>query len=483
MQDASANVLDTIPLVPPSGPIMTQAGADPSFADSYTAIVPAEYVAIGLQIKPKFDLPIDGVTTISPRVGGGKILRHVSVPIQIDQTVLMPPNDTASQLKLVMPVADFEQIDHPIYKSTKVTTLPSNDSEWDSAFSTLLNEINQLRTIEGGKNSDYYYGWIPKRGFGLVGLGFVSGRAAVGSVNANSGFTIRTMQHEIGHNLSLRHAPCGGATGTDPNYPYANGRLGSGVRFIWGYNSISKIFIDPRTSAQHDIMGYCDGAWFSDYSFRKMQAYLTPADVTSVGADREAGLVNVVTKPQAMTLLSGSIKGGRAAIDPVQSFEGLASATYRGAYLMRVTDAKGKILEYPFDVSPLDHQAGNSLFALSIPEQDSIASLEILLNGNSIGRYEAPPSLIPEKLSVGPLAMSNDELSVRELNGRLHVVWDRKPYPFLTVTHVGKSRTVLALSAKSGVVDVSLAGIDDGGTFEFSLSDGFRTRRLTRVRN
>ena len=45
------------------------------------------------------------------------------------------------------------------------------------------------------------------------------------------------MLHEVGHNLSLRHAPCGDPSNPDPNYPYANATMGAGNRFIWGYDA------------------------------------------------------------------------------------------------------------------------------------------------------------------------------------------------------------------------------------------------------
>ncbi len=32
--------------------------------------------------------------------------------------------------------------------------------------------------------------------------------------------------HEVGHNLDLRHAPCGGAGGPDPTFPYPDGSIG-----------------------------------------------------------------------------------------------------------------------------------------------------------------------------------------------------------------------------------------------------------------
>ena len=39
------------------------------------------------------------------------------------------------------------------------------------------------------------------------------------------------MVHELGHSMSLRHAPCGLLFDPDPNYPYPSGEIG-----VWGYD-------------------------------------------------------------------------------------------------------------------------------------------------------------------------------------------------------------------------------------------------------
>ena len=68
------------------------------------------------------------------------------------------------------------------------------------------------------------------------------------------------MTHEVGHAHGRSHAPCGGASGADPAYPYAGGFIGT-----WGYSTMTKKLMDP---AQYkDLMGYCNPDWFSDYTY------------------------------------------------------------------------------------------------------------------------------------------------------------------------------------------------------------------------
>ena len=75
----------------------------------------------------------------------------------------------------------------------------------------------------------------------------------------------RTFLHELGHNFGLRHAPCGGAPVPDPSYPYSGGVLG-----LPGFDAANEAWI-AATAA--DLMGYCQGAWLSDYHYARSARY------------------------------------------------------------------------------------------------------------------------------------------------------------------------------------------------------------------
>ncbi len=73
------------------------------------------------------------------------------------------------------------------------------------------------------------------------------------------------MAHELGHNMSLGHAPCGDAGGLDPFFPSTTAAIG-----IWGYD----IDADRLIPATHkDLMSYCNPQWISDYNFAKALRY------------------------------------------------------------------------------------------------------------------------------------------------------------------------------------------------------------------
>ena len=97
-------------------------------------------------------------------------------------------------------------------------------------------------------------------------MGMIGGRTTVArgiaSVPGRVSFSVpdsRIIAHELGHNVSLHHAPCGGAGGPDPSFPEPDGSIGA-----WGYDFRRGRLVAP---ARHDLMSYCEPPWVSDYYF------------------------------------------------------------------------------------------------------------------------------------------------------------------------------------------------------------------------
>jgi hypothetical protein len=121
----------------------------------------------------------------------------------------------------------------------------------------LLAQVEAIRVGEG--SSAHYYGLISSASqsvLGVAGIGYWPGRSALG-VNNPSSYVIA---HEVGHNLSLGHAPCGTSTAFDPGFPYLDGTIGVG-----GYDATHNTWFSGNT---YEMMSYCGAQrWISDYNF------------------------------------------------------------------------------------------------------------------------------------------------------------------------------------------------------------------------
>ena len=159
----------------------------------------------------------------------------------VDGMAADPEGDTLlAATHVLLPVADIDVTAHPPVTSSS------------NSFPGLLTEIEAIRVLEGG--GGHYMGMMSGRGTG--GIAYLPGRSSF-----FVGPRARVVAHELGHNMSLGHAPCGDAEqpDPDPSFPDARGAIGA-----WGYDR-SRAGLVPKTRKDH--MSYCDPAWTSDYHF------------------------------------------------------------------------------------------------------------------------------------------------------------------------------------------------------------------------
>ena len=476
IEDAAGALLGELALDAPSGSLPSTASTRESFADSYSAIIPAEWVRAGMRVSASFSPAATNALAVTPRVGGSAALRVVTIPVQIAGTLGQVVADTEAYLRARLPAAQITRVDHAPMVSAQVTAVPTTSDEWSAAFSSILGEVDDLHLLENASSRTLYFGFIPKRTSGLAGVGFRPGNAAVGwDLPSNPSAVRETMVHEIGHNLSLRHAPCGSPTSPDPNYPYANAAMGAGSRFIWGYDATANRFIDPTPTSVHDVMSYCSGNWFSDYNYRLMQVYLTPSDRT-LGADvdrAQAQAAGVAT--QELLVVSGEVDAQGLRLNPIKASVGTPRTPESGPYLLRITTQAGAVIEQPFASRELDHVADRQRFGFTIAHPGAIERIEILRDGRVMQQRAARARPLAGTAAAAPAAPA---VQASEQAGALTVRWDATRRPYLTVTHVAPARTVIALDVQGGIAMLPTAALPSGGQFEFGLSDGLNAERV-----
>ena len=235
----------------------------------------------------------------------------------------------------------------------------------------LLDEIHLLRFIETGGTNEYYHGilaWPASRypfSWGFSGVAYIGGWAGltlshVAGVYRGDGPFGSTLAHELGHNLTLRHAPGCGAGGPDPDYPYIDAYTGVwGVDFSTG-GDFGRLISPAR---YRDFMSYCDPPWTSDFSFTKALEYrmgLPPAPAAAAGG----------RAVERTLLLWGRVQDGELRLEPVFEWDTpVKLPTSPGPYRLEGIDAAGeRMFSMSFAPDRVDHGGAGFLFAVPVEE-------------------------------------------------------------------------------------------------------------------
>lgn len=475
VSNANGGATRDVALTLPTGDLPANIPAVPSFTDSYTATVPAEFVKPGLRLT--VTLGNTTPTTLAPRVGGGVPMTLVPISVRIGSTSGQVPANQGPHIQALFPVASVTVRNHATYTSGRVTTLPTSDSGWSDAFGKILGELADLHALEGAADHDHYFGFIPKRTWGLAGLAYLRGHTGVGFDMPSAPTSVRdVVAHELGHNFSLPHAACGGAGNPDPNYPYPDAGLGKPGRYVWPYLSDTNTFYDPRPTDRHDIMSYCGGQVFSDYNYRQMQIYLTPADKLVLGEAGDLTATKTATAAvQELLLISGEIRAdGTVELNPVKSLSGKARVPAAGDYVLRIVADTGTV-DYPFAPRTLDHDATTEHFGFTVPNPGAVQSVSVVRSGKVLLNTQAKA----QKLQAGTAV----PLQVSDAAGTLRLTWDAAQHPFVTVTWVGNGeRRTLAQDLRGGSATLPTAELPAGGSFEVIRSDGLNAVRSVHAR-
>ena len=345
---------------------------------SYNAVIPAEIIVPGvemaLEVDPEGTLPLTADSETRFPDEGSNSLKVVEVPPML--LTLVPVMDAAEPdssvlgwvrgisadspevalLKHAFPFAEFSVRPHSAYYTSLDLTTKSGQV-------SLAGELEALRASEG--DTGYYYGVVANLG-SIAGWGQLPGWVSMGVTRPT------TLAHEVGHNLSLRHAPCGDPSGVDPAFPYPDGSIG-----VWGYDFRNGSMVPPDRSK--DIMTYCRTLpWLSDFYFEKVIDHRA-----QLAADAASAPLAASNPPSDMLVLWGGVVDGELWIEPVFSMHAAARLPEaRGPYRIRGIGSDGRPL-FSLDFTPGEDEYGGKHFFFTVPiEADWEDALErITLTG------------------------------------------------------------------------------------------------------
>ncbi len=326
---------------------------------SFNGVVPGEVLRPGVELVVELDpdglVPaVPGSARRVPAEGRLKLdvltvppMRLTVVPVlhSADEETVLTWVDgmTATDARIafvrsILPIGELELTVHEPYRTTA-------DLKTAAGWLGLLREISVLRLTE--RRRDYYYAALAAPASApFKGLGYIGRPIGIGILD------IDTFAHELGHNMGLRHAPCGLALNPDPDFPYEDGSIG-----VFGYETRrgNTRMVDP--AEYRDLMTYCDPSWISDYHFVKAMEFRR---------EHESLILRNVD-PEPTLLLWGNAGAGDLLLEPAFVIDAPPTTpTEDGPYRLEGLDAAGRSL-FTFSFTPDELEYGGGQFAFAIP--------------------------------------------------------------------------------------------------------------------
>ncbi|MDE2795015.1 MAG: Ig-like domain-containing protein [Gemmatimonadota bacterium] len=327
---------------------------------SFQAVIPGDLIADSIEMVVEVDsagLPlVEGSETRFPEAGRYALEVVETPPLELTVVPILYAEDpdssvldwtsgiTADSPQVALfrhsfPVSEFSATD----REPHITSIDPVEDQW-----SLLSEIEVAYNAE--EATGYWYAVADSPDGYVRGLAWLNGWVSLGKPWDTE------LAHEVGHNLDLLHAPCGGALGTDPDFPHELGSIGA-----WGYDFRDGSALHPIR--RRDIMGYCyDRGWLSDYYFERVLEVREEKEGGGAAARRLAAGAKVET-----LVVSGGVRDGEPRIEPLHSMFMRAKLPDRtGPYRLEGLRRDGE-MEFSLSFTPGEDKYGNKYFFFAVP--------------------------------------------------------------------------------------------------------------------
>ena len=347
-----------------------------SLAHSANADIPGDILKPGLEMV----IEVDPDGTLDPGLGiaarmpaTGRLAVDVREMPDFQLTLvpfLYEPEPDASILEITAGMASDPE-GHPMFKDTRAL-LPIGDfdvtlhdpvvTSTNNGFE-LMYETEAMRVMEG--RPGYWLAMLaPAPQYGLLGVA-----NGIGSWTSFSIPISRTIAHEFGHNLNLRHAPCGGPGGPDPLFPDRSGRIGS-----WGYDRARGRLLSPYAT---DLMSYCRGGWISDYHVSNSLRHRLDAE-TATSAE----------KTWSVLVWGGTNADGKPFLEPAFMVDAIPTLPPPGdEFRLRGRTAGGDAFSFTFDmpyIPDVEDERSSFVFAVPVTWTDPLTSISLAGGDESV---------------------------------------------------------------------------------------------------
>ena len=384
-QGGTLTHITDIPGKPGSVPTTPDEG---SLAKSANAVIPGEIVRPGLEMV----IEIDPDGTLDPGLGVNRRIPETgrqridvrAMPV-LDLTMIPLIWTLAPDSSVITAVTEMaaDPENHEMLWDTR-TLLPignlkvtahepvaTSDGHVSSSLTTYhpgawLRIAKAIRVMEGGTG---HYMTILSSATG----GHPGGIAELGGRASFAGFRAETIAHELGHNMSLRHAPCGTAAGIDPAYPNTDGTIGA-----YGYDFRDGGRLFPPQS--YDLMSYCHPTWIGNYHFYKALRFRL--------SDEDASEATATPTP-SLLLWGGKDAEDNPYLEPAFVVNAPPALPQSGGQY-RITGQNAihtELFSLTFDMPYVVHGDGSSSFAFVLPVdpdwKDELASITLTGPGGS----------------------------------------------------------------------------------------------------